>query len=72
VNSFLLRPLPVPNAEQINHAGLQAEGWADDRSSSPIPDFDDIRRESRDVFTDVAGYQIGLGGITRTIARRAC
>ena len=63
VNSFLLRPLPVPDTEQITTLAFkQKEGPTQIQFSHP--DFDDIRRESRDFFTDVAGYQIGLGGIT--------
>src|SRR5678815_1954039 len=63
VNSFLLRPLPVPNAEQITTLAFKQKDGPTQTQFS-YPSFDDVRRESREFFTDVAGYQIGLGGIT--------
>jgi predicted permease len=63
VNSFLLRPLPVPAAEQISVLAFrQKEGPLQTQFS--YPDLQDIREQSNGVFSDLAGYQIGLGGLT--------
>jgi predicted permease len=61
VNSLLLKPLPVPNAQQImtvvpreNNGPLQqAFSW---------PEYKEIRAQSGNSFSDVFAYGIGLDG----------
>lgn len=62
VNSFLFRPLPVKDPDQITVLTFrQKQGPLLGQFS--YLDFDDIRRQSTEVFTDAAGYQIGLVGL---------
>jgi predicted permease len=62
VNSFLLRPLPVPDAERITAIAFQQKSGPL-RSQLSVPDFEDIRRQSTGVFTDVIAYSMGLDGL---------
>jgi predicted permease len=63
VNSFLLRPLPIKNPEQLTVLGMQLK-------KSPLqtafsnPEFDDLRAQTSSVFSDVLAYQLGEGGLT--------
>jgi hypothetical protein len=63
VNSFLLRPMPVPHAEQIAYLTFETkEGTLQNNFS--VPEYQDIQRGAGAAFSDVFGYQIGTGGLT--------
>src|SRR5579872_3268322 len=63
VNSFLLRPLPVPDANQITMLAAQ-------RKNAPafpvfsIADYRDLRSQTGDVFSGLFTYQFGMDGMT--------
>jgi hypothetical protein len=59
VNGLLLRPLPVPHAEQIAVLALQQTGMPGAQKFS-YPDYQDIRSQA-DSFSDVFGYRATLG-----------
>jgi len=63
VNSFLLRPLPVPHAEQIAYLTYQQKDGTL-QSNFSVPEFQDIQQGAVAAFSDVFGYQIGTGGLT--------
>ena len=61
LNGWLLRPLPVPSAEQITVlASEQKEGSNGDFS---YPDFLDFQRGT-DSFSSLFGYALGIGGLS--------
>ncbi|MGH9791410.1 MAG: ABC transporter permease, partial [Candidatus Acidiferrales bacterium] len=62
VNSFLLRPLPLPNPEQLTVVGIAHEGNLDPHPISYL-DFIDYRK-SAEVFSGMAGYLIGSVGLS--------
>ncbi len=55
INGLLLRPLPVPHAEQIVVLGLQQAGTPGNQKFS-YPDYEDIRDQA-DCFSDVFAFQ---------------
>jgi predicted permease len=55
VNTLLFRPLPVSHPEQIYT--LSASGKSSGNAFS-YPDLEDIRKQSAELFSDVAGAQI--------------
>jgi predicted permease len=55
INGLLLRPLPVPRAEQIVVLGLQQAGTPENQKFS-YPDYEDIRDQA-DCFSDVFAFQ---------------
>src|SRR5579872_2692277 len=63
VNSFLLRPLPVPEANQIMML-------AEQRKNTPafpifsIADYRDLRNQTADAFSALFTYQFGMDGMT--------
>jgi predicted permease len=61
VNGFLLRPLPVPHAEQITVLALQQSALPGNRRFS-YPDYEDLRDQS-DSFSDVFGYRVTLASV---------
>ena len=62
VNSVLLRPLPVPHAEQLVHMYNAYPGAGlGDAGSTGVPDYFDRLRET-DVFQEQALYR--PGGVT--------
>ena len=63
VNSFLLRPLPVPDPGQITTlTETQKDGTNNDVFS--VPEYRDIRSQSSDVFSNLLAYQFGMDGLT--------
>src|SRR5215467_8956544 len=58
INGLLLRPLPVPQPEQLVVLGLQQQGTTGVQGFS-YPDYLDIRSQS-DAFTDVLAYRTTL------------
>src|ERR1051326_2855556 len=61
VNGFLLRPLPVANADRLVVFGGQQQG-GDDFSRFSYADFKDIRSQA-DGFSQVMAYTITLAGL---------
>src|SRR5215467_1201093 len=63
VDSFLLRPLPVPAPEQLAVlAYRQKNGPLQPQFS--IPEYQEIRQESSAVFSGMLCYELGLDGLT--------
>jgi predicted permease len=58
INGLLLRPLPVPHAEQIVVLALQQGGIPGNQKFS-YPDYEDIRNQT-DSFSDVFAFQATL------------
>jgi predicted permease len=62
INGILLRPLPVPHAEQITVLASQ-QGGEKDLGSFSYPDFVDLREQLKGT-NDLFGYQVTLGGLS--------
>jgi macrolide transport system ATP-binding/permease protein len=62
INGLLLRPLPVPHAEQMVVLALQQTGTPGFQRFS-YPDYQDIRQQT-DSFSDIIGYRATLTGLT--------
>ncbi len=63
VDAFLLRPLPVKDPQQITTLAYQLKGGQLINIFS-VPDYRDIREQTRSVFSDVIAYQISLDGLS--------
>ena len=63
VNSLLLRPLPVKDAEQLTELAYQQKNGPLLNNFS-IPEYQDIVRGGLAVFSDVWAYSLGAGGLT--------
>jgi putative ABC transport system permease protein len=61
INGMILRPLPVPHAEQLTVLGLQTSGTPGVQRFS-YPDYLDIRSQT-DSFSDVFGYRATLSAL---------
>jgi predicted permease len=61
VNGLLLRPLPVPHAEQLTVLTMTLPGNSNDNSFS-YPDYVDVQAQN-DSFSSVFGYRVSLGGL---------
>jgi len=61
INGLLLRPLPVPHAEQLAVLGLQEAGTPRIQRFS-YPDYLDVRSQT-DSFSDVFGYRPTLSAV---------
>jgi predicted permease len=62
VNSLLLRPMPVPHPEEITVMVYQHEQGP--LRAFSYADFLDLRKQTASAFSGVAGYQLGLDGIS--------
>jgi len=62
VNSFLLRPLPVPDPGQIT-ALSQVEKDGSNNSAFSIAEYRDVRNQTADVFSNLLAYQFGMDGL---------
>ncbi len=62
-NSILLRPMAVPNPDQIAVLGLEQKKSALQTNFS-YPDFEDIRRQSGEVFSGLVAYKFGMEGLS--------
>jgi macrolide transport system ATP-binding/permease protein len=58
INGMLLRPLPVPHAEQLAVLAMEQPGMSGFQRFS-YPDYQDISRDTN-VFNDVLAYRITL------------
>ena len=63
VNSFLLRPLPVKNPEQIATIAFQLKKGPLQVNFS-VPEMQDLQTQTSSVFSDVVGSCYGAGGLT--------
>ena len=62
INGILLRPLPVPNAEQMTVLALQ-QGGEKTLQNFSYPDFVDLREQLKDK-NDLFAYRVSLGGLS--------
>lgn len=62
VNSFLLRPLPLPDPHELTVVAIGDEGNEEPHSLSYL-DFLDYRKNA-DVFSDMAAYVFGFVGVS--------
>ena len=62
INGILLRPLPVPHAEQMTVLALQQGGERAFQSFS-YPDFVDLREQLKGT-NDLLAYRVSLGGLS--------
>ena len=63
VDSFLLRPLPVKDPQQIITLAYQLKGGQLINNFS-VPDYRDIRDQTGNVFSGLITYQIDLDGLS--------
>jgi predicted permease len=63
VNGYLLRPLPVPNADRIAVIASHKPGDSPFLFEISYPNFVDFRKQSAS-FADIFGYQLSLGGLS--------
>src|ERR1700683_852478 len=63
VNGFLLRPLPVKSPEQIMVLAAQVQGDTLGIFTLSYSELTDLRKQA-DVFSDVFGSQVNLGGLS--------
>ena len=63
VNSFLFRPLPVKDAQQITVLGFQQKQGSE-QSNFSIADYRDIQNQTSEVFSGLIGYQFGMDGLS--------
>jgi len=62
INGMLLRPLPVPHAEQVTVLASKQPGMSDFQKFS-YPDYQDISRQTN-AFTDVLAYHVTLAALS--------
>src|ERR1700677_2398774 len=62
INGILLRPLPVPHPEQITVLATKQKGDGDYQMFSYL-DYQDITRDTPQVFSDVFGYRLTLSSL---------
>lgn len=62
INGMLLRPMPVPHAEQLAVLAMQQKGMPEFQRFS-YPDYQDINRQTS-VFSDVFAYRITLAALS--------
>src|SRR5437762_8445707 len=63
VNWLILRPMPVVHPEQISVLAYQ-QRHGNTQNQFSVPDYRVIRRQTASVFSDLAGYQIGIDGFS--------
>jgi predicted permease len=63
VNSFLLRPLPVKDADQITVLAMRLKKGPLQTQFS-VPEYRDLQTQSISVFSDVFATALGEGGLT--------
>jgi len=62
VDWVLLRPLAISHPERMTFLTIQQK--ARNSNGFSFPDFDDIRKQTADSFSDVAAFDIGQDGLT--------
>jgi len=68
VNAFILRPLPVRDAERLTVVATRRSATGGLGGVS-FPELQDYRGATADVFEDIAGYTVGFVGLTPEGAR---
>lgn len=63
VNWLLLRPMPVDHPEQITELAFR-QRHGNIQNTFSVPDYRVIRNQTTGVFSDLAGYQIGMDGLS--------
>ena len=63
VNSFLLRPLPVKDPDQITVLAMQLKK-GELQTSFSYPEFEDLQEQAASVFSDVIAMNLNAGGLT--------
>ena len=63
VNSFLLRPLPVKDPDQITVLAMQLKR-GELQTGFSYPEFEDLQKQSSSVFSDVMAMNLNAGGLT--------
>ncbi len=63
VNGFILRPLPVPHAEQITVLAEQQQGAPLGVYFLSYPELVDLRKQT-DTFSDLFAHEVTLGGMS--------
>jgi predicted permease len=63
VNWLILRPMPVAHPEQISVLAIRQRHGSTQNQFS-VPDYRVIRSQTVNVFSELAGYQIGLDGFS--------
>src|SRR5579864_8987281 len=61
VNWLLFRPMPVAHPEQISVLAFR-QRHGNTQNQFSVPDYRLIRSQTTSVFSDLAGYQIGIDG----------
>ncbi len=64
VNSFLLRPLPVPHAEQVTMLASHQPGAPPGMFYFSYPDLADFRNQAASSFSDIFAYKLFLVGLS--------
>jgi predicted permease len=62
INGILLRPLPVPHPEQLTVLATKQKGDGDYQMFSYL-DYQDVTRDTTQVFSDVFGYRLTLSSL---------
>ena len=62
VNSFLLRPLPIKNPEQLTVLAMQLKK-GELQTGFSFPEFEDLQKQSSSVFSDVIALSLNVGGL---------
>ncbi|HEY6349272.1 MAG TPA: ABC transporter permease [Candidatus Angelobacter sp.] len=55
VNGLLMRPVPVPGSERLTYLIQKRDRW---RNGFSYPDFEEVRRQAGEAFSDVAALRI--------------
>src|SRR5271154_4685341 len=63
IDGILLRPLPVQSPEQIVVPAFEQQK-GNIQTQFSVPAYQDIRKQSTEVFSDVVAYQAGLDGLS--------
>src|SRR5438270_1042898 len=63
VDSLVLRPLPVPQPDQITVLASQ-QGQSFINQTFSVPEYRDVAAQSTDVFSAVFTYQFGMDGLS--------
>jgi predicted permease len=63
VNWLLLRPMPVAHPEQISVLAFR-QRHGDTQNQFSVPDYRVVRSQTQNIFSDLAGYQIGIDGFS--------
>jgi predicted permease len=63
VNSFLLRPLPIRDPDQLTVLAMQLKK-GELQTGFSYPEFEDLQKQSSSVFSDMIALSLNAGGLT--------